>query len=367
MSDSALVLDIRLGFPGFSLVIDETAPAGGVTALFGPSGSGKTTLLRAIAGFETPDAGRILFGGETWFDRAQGVNLAPRRRGAGFMFQDARLFPHLDVEGNLRYAEARSSAGGDRRFSFDDIVRRFALAPLLARRTGALSGGEAQRVALARTLLTRPSLLLLDEPLAALDRARRSEILPWLDELADGFGLPILYVSHDLDEVVRLATRMMVLKDGRVAAFGPTADVVNAASPDDFAGAGASAVLDGVVVRHDPRLHLTEVRLADAMFSLPINPRLAPGDAVRLRIAARDIAIALNPPEGISVRNILAGEVSAIDADPASPYALIDVRTACGVVRARITRAAVEALGLAPGDKVCALIKSAAFEGPLSA
>lgn len=356
-----LGLDIRLHRADFELVVREWLPLDGVTAVFGPSGSGKSTLLRAIAGFETPAQGRITCADAVWFDAERGLDLAPHRRPAGLMFQDARLFPHLDVAGNLAFAERRAGRRGGR-VDRDAVIDALDLAPLLGRRVQRLSGGESKRVALARTLLGGPRLLLLDEPLAGLDEARKAEILPYLDALQERFQVPTLFVSHDVDEVARLADRMLVLAGGRVQLHGAAALVVEQL---DLRPLGerlhASVLVEGRVVSHDERLHLTRVDVAGDALTLPRIDRLAPGDAVRLRIRARDVAVAVSRPVGLSIRNVLPGRIGELIEDEPG-FADVRIDLAGCHVRARLTRAAVEDLTLTPGMAVYALVKSVSFE-----
>lgn len=362
MSADTLTLQVRLGFADFDLDVTEELELRGVTAVFGPSGSGKSTLLRAIAGFETPIAGRIACGKEVWFDREAGVNVRAHCRPVGFMFQDARLFAHLDVAGNLDFAVKRSRrrhAAIDR----DGVVAALDLEPLLPRRIGSLSGGERQRVALARTLLTRPGLLLLDEPLSALDRERKADILPYLENLPKWFGIPTLYVSHDIDEVAWLADRVLVLTEGRVQLHGPTAAILERLDLQPVTGRFEAGVLaEGRVTRHDPRLHLTYVDLQGDLLTMPMIERVPPGQPVRLRIRARDVAIATRRPEGLSIRNVLPGTLTDIVSEPATGVAEVFVQLRGARIRARLTRAAVEDLRLEQGMPVFALIKSVSFE-----
>ncbi len=362
MSADTLTLQVRLGFAGFALDLAEQLELGGVTAVFGPSGSGKSTLLRAIAGFETPVAGRIACGNEVWFDSEAGTNMPAHCRPVGLMFQDARLFPHLDVDGNLGFAVKRSRrprAGLDRQ----DVVAALDLLPLLARRIGSLSGGERQRVALARTLLTSPRLLLLDEPLSALDRERKAEILPYLENLPKWFGIPTLYVSHDIDEVAWLADRVLVLTDGRVQLHGPAAAIFERLDLQPVMGQFEAGVLaEGRVVRHDPRLHLTYVDLQGDILTMPMIERVLPGQTIRLRIRARDVALATRSPEGLSIRNVLPGTVTDIVSVPDTGVAEVFVQLRGARVRARLTQAATEELCLEKGMPVFALVKSVSFE-----
>lgn len=361
--DRATWLDIRtrVDLSDFTLEVDERIAARGVTALFGPSGSGKTTLLRAIAGFERPLRGRITLGAQVLCDVDAGIFVPPHQRPIGFLFQDARLFEHLDVTGNLDFA-ARRRGRGDARFARADVLSSLDLSPLLSRRVAGLSGGERQRVALARTLLSGPELLLLDEPLAGLDVARKAEILPYLQGVTRRFGIPTLFVSHDLDEVVQLSDRVLVLEDGQGAGEGPTAEIVEGLDLSRVAGRReASVVLEGRVLRHDARLHLTRVDLHGDTVSLPLAERLGEGEAVRLRVLARDVAIAVSRPEGLSIRNVLPGRVTSIR-DEGAGAADVTIQLREDHLRARLTRAAVEELELAEGRAVFALVKSVSLD-----
>lgn len=370
----ALSLDLRIERDDFVLRVVEDLPLAGVTAVFGPSGSGKSTLLRAIAGFDKPSNGRIRCGDTLWLDTAAGIEVPAHRRPAGLMFQDARLFGHLSVAGNLDYAQrravrrARQADGGGRGGGDGSVMDRAAviaaldLEPLLTRRVHGLSGGERKRVALGRTLLAAPRLLLLDEPLAGLDEARKADILRYLDTLQRRFHLPTLFVSHDVDEVVEVADRILVLAQGRVQLHGDAARVVEHL---DLRPAGerlhSSVLVVGRVVDHDDRLHVTRVDVAGDLLNLPRLQRVDTGEAVRLRIRARDVALALARPEGLSIRNVLPGTVSELNEDgPGFVDVRVDLR-GCHV-RARVTRAAVEDLGLVRGMAVHALIKSVSFE-----
>ncbi len=350
--------------PGFRLTLDERLADAGVTAIFGANGVGKSTLLRAIAGFETPVAGTVCWHGVAWFDNARGINVPAHRRPAGYLFQDARLFDHLDVMGNLNYAERRCR--GIRHMQRGDVVDALDLGPLLKRRVIALSGGERQRVALARTLLASPELLLLDEPLAALDAPRKADILPYLATVIRHFGLPTLYVSHDLDEVAQLADRMLVLADGRVVAHAALPRVLEQLDLGVITGRMENGVLlTGRVAGCDARLHTASVDIGGGqLLTLPLRADLAPGDAVRMRVRARDVALALDEPRRISIRNVLAGTLTRIEVDPSCGMVDAHVALAACSVQARLTLAAVEALQLQPGQRVFALVKSVSFEGP---
>lgn len=362
MSIDHLAIDARCAFSGFSLDVKQTIPLAGCTAVFGPSGAGKSTLLRLIAGFQHTDDGRIAFGDSVWSDSRAGVHVPAFRRPVGYMFQEGRLFPHLTVSQNLLYADKRSETN-ETSYSFGDIVDAFDLKTLRERRPATLSGGERQRVALARTLLTRPKLLLLDEPLSALDRRRKAEIIPYLDDLAGRFGAPAIYVSHNVDEIVRIADQTMILQDGRIEAQGATAEILNAYGVDMGNGAfEIGAVVAGVVHRHDKKYALTDVKIGDGVISLPINAAKAPGDAVVIRIDARNVAIAKTAPKDISIRNALAATITAISPRADSPFVDISLSVGDTALQAQITRAASDELALAPGQSVFALVKTASFE-----
>jgi molybdate transport system ATP-binding protein len=360
--EGMLTLRVRVEHPGFALDLAGELDLGGVTAIFGASGSGKSTLLRAIAGFESPSAGRITFRESIWFDSAKRIEVPAYQRPVGMLFQDARLFGHLDVSGNLAYAEGRR---GDLAKVFDraEVIEALDLDSLLSRRIESLSGGEAQRVAIARTLLANPRLLLLDEPLSGLDRDRKAEILPYLEAVTRRFQIPTVFVSHDIDEVARLADHVWVLADGLLQTSGPIASIVERLDLQPLTGRfEAGVVVEGRVLRHDLRLHLTTVDLHGDEFTMPLVERLIAGDPVRLRIRSRDVALATERPVGLSIRNILPGRVIDLVRmeNSGSVEALIELRQ--DRIRARLTLAAVEELGLEIGASVFALVKSVSFE-----
>lgn len=360
---SELSFDLRIGFGDFALSVAHEIPLHGITALFGPSGCGKSTLLRILAGIERKATGRITFAGETWQDGDGARALPAHQRGTGYVFQDARLFPHLNVAGNLRYAEKRSRGIGGG-IEFDQVVDALDLAPLLARRSTSLSGGERQRVAIGRTLLTRPRLLLMDEPLAALDFKRKAEILPYIERLPQVFGVPAIYVTHDIDEVARLADRMVVLRDGKLLASGSVETVLERLDlPSNGARFEPGVVLHARIVAHDQHYRLTQLDLQGQNLSVPML-EAAPGTSLRLRIRARDVAIATEKPSSISVRNILAASIAEIIPAENSPHADLLLDIGGMHLRARITRQSVDNLQLAPGRKVYALVKSVTLDAP---
>lgn len=340
----------------FALDVDFVVDRPGITALFGPSGSGKTTIIEAVAGLLRPDSGRIAVNGTPLLDTARGLDVPPRRRRFGYVFQDARLFPHLSVRSNLLFGWKRARPRAPQA-EIDRIVELLGLGRLLARAPRTLSGGERQRVALGRALLSSPRLLLLDEPMAALDQARRQEILPYLERLRDETRTPMLYVSHAIDEVTRLADRMVVLNEGRIAAAGSVFDIT--ARLDLFPITGrfeAGAVIETRVKSHDEVHDLTELALDGHSLLVP-RVDATPGTQVRVRIRARDVTLALDRPARISANIILPATVTEIRSDPG---AHADVQLACGDARliARITRHSVARLALAPGTPVFALVKS---------
>lgn len=333
---------------------------GRVTALFGRSGSGKTSLVNLVAGLTRPDRGRIVVDGRVLVDTAAGVFLPMHRRRIGYVFQEGRLFPHLSVGQNLGYGRWFAPAAG-RYQSFDDVVDLLGLGRLVDRRPEGLSGGEKQRVAIGRALLASPRLLLMDEPLAALDDARKAEVLPFIERLRDETRIPIVYVSHSVAEIARLASAVVVLADGRVVAEGPTDEVMRRLDLFPLvAEAEAGSTIDTTVEAHDGRYGLT--RLASRAGPLEV-PRLhlGLGHPVRVRVRARDVMIATARPEGLSALNVLEATVVAIRPDA---RAGADVALDCNGVPliARLTRRSVDALGLAPGHRVFAVVKSVAFD-----
>jgi len=347
--------------PGFRLEATLTAPTPGVIALFGRSGSGKSTLTNVIAGLLTPDAGTVRLDGEPLTDMRSGIVVPVERRRIGYVFQEPRLFPHLSVAGNLRYGERRRRAAATVA-AFDEVVPLLGLAPLLRKKPRQLSGGERQRVSLGRALLSQPRLLLLDEPLAALDVARREEVLPYLVALRDRLSIPMVYVSHQFEEVLRLATHLVLLEGGRVVAEGPVdemslyPDLQNIIGPDLV-----GAVVEGLVTRVNTETGSAELALGTG--TLQVSLRDVPvGARVRLQLLARDIILATQPVQGLSVRNALASTVIAISEDVFGAV-LVRVDVGGAIVLARITQDALRALQLRPGDAVWTLIKAVSTRG----
>jgi molybdate transport system ATP-binding protein len=336
------------------------AAAAGITALFGRSGTGKTSIVNSIAGLLRPARGRIVVDGEVLFDSERGIDVPRHRRRIGYVFQEDRLFPHLTVRQNLLFGRW-FAPHGERQAHLPEIVDLLGIGHLLVRRPGALSGGEKQRVAIGRALLVSPRLLLLDEPLASLDAARKAEILPYLERLRDVVKVPMVYVSHEINEVARLADTLVLLSEGVVTATGPVAEVM--ARLDSRLAIGrfeAGSILQARVVGHADCDGLTilahpsgELRLA--------RIEMMPGTLVRVRVRARDVAIAVGPVEGLSIRNRLQARVVEI-ADEPGPIVDVRLDAAGEPLMARVTREAVRELGLAPGRDVLALVKSIAFE-----
>jgi molybdate transport system ATP-binding protein len=359
-----LEFDIALERGEFRLSASDSRELAGVTALFGPSGSGKTTLLRCLAGLEPDCRGQVAFAGQVW--QNDNERLPTHRRGVSLVFQDTRLFPHLDVADNLRYAERRAS--GARGADFDAVVQQLDLAALLDRQTASLSGGEKQRVAIGRSLLARPRLLLMDEPLAALDLARRAELLPYLESLPRSFDVPILYVTHALDEVARLAEQMIAMADGRIQAGGPTAEMLERLDLASMAGpAEAGVLLTGRVAEVHPGNGLSRLEVSGQALSVPVSD-VPVGSELRLRVRARDVAIATQRPEYLSIRNVLSARILEIELSGDSPFAEVLLDLGDAHLRARLTRASVQELGLERRQSVFALIKSIAIDGqPLTA
>jgi len=354
-----LEVDVGLRRGAFALdcAFSSDAP---IVALFGRSGAGKTTVVQAIAGIARPERGRIVVAERTLFDAAAGIDVPPEARRVGYVFQDALLFPHLDVRANLHYGE-RLTPASERFVDPARVIALLGLANLLGRRPASLSGGERQRVAIGRALLASPRLLLLDEPLASLDGARKAEILAYIEILRDELRLPMVYVSHAVEEVTRLADHVVAIADGRVAAQGDATEVLS--RPEVGAWAGryeAGAVLEARVRRLDERWDLTTLEFPGGELVVP-NLDALPGEPVRVRVRARDVAIALEPPRGVSIRNAFPARVKALERQFG---AMVDVRLDVGGIPlvARITRRSADELGLAPGQPVVALVKAVSID-----
>ena len=332
----------------------------GVIALFGRSGCGKTTLVQFIAGLLDADEGRIDLNGVTLVDTHTGYSLAAQRRRIGYVFQDSRLFPHFSVRRNLLYGYQRSAAA-DRKINPDDVIGLLGLGTLLERRPHQLSGGEKQRVSLGRALLAQPRLLLMDEPLASLDQARREEVLPYLEQLRDTLALPMIYVSHQFEEVIRLASQVVLLEQGHVVATGGLGEISLHPQLRTIIGQDSvGAVLDGVIVGRDADNQLAQLKVGGN--TLQIESSAAIGTQLRLQLLARDLILAVQEPRGLSVRNVLRGTVRGVASDDAgSDVVRIDLGGPIAI--ARVTHAATLELGLRDELPVWVLVKAVSIRG----
>jgi molybdate transport system ATP-binding protein len=348
---------------GFTLQAEFEAPTPGIVALFGRSGCGKTTLVNIISGLLAADEARIQLDDVVLADTRAGISVPVERRRIGYVFQDARLFPHFSVLGNLRYGLKRSAPLPARQpIGLDDVVSLLGLAPLLGRRPHQLSGGERQRVGLGRALLSQPQLLLLDEPLASLDVARREELLPYLQALRDQLSMPMVYVSHQFEEVLQLATHVVLMEAGRVVAQGALSEVslrpeLRAIIGPDSVG----SVLDSVVSRTDPARAMADLQLGNSTLQISLRD-VAVGTPVRVQLLARDIILATEKPHGLSVRNTLQGVVSELSPDE-DEAVLVKVDIGGATVLARVTSDAASALNLRPGTPVWVLVKAVSTRG----
>jgi len=341
---------------GFTLDAELSVPMQGITALFGPSGCGKTTLLRAIAGLENCQRGYFSLGEDVWQDEQH--SLPPHRRSLGYVYQEANLFSHFNVRGNLEYGYKRLPATA-RRLAFEQVVNLLGIEPLLSRRAHNLSGGERQRVAIARALLTSPRLLLMDEPLAALDVNSKAEIYPFLERLHRELAIPILYVSHSPDEVARLADQLALMETGGIRAAGPIAEMLTRSDLPLAHGSEAESIIEAKVVGHDEAYHLTNLEFSGGQFTVPRN-ELAEGHVVRLRVLARDVSLTLAQQTNTSILNIFPARVEELLVE--NPAQMTVRLEAAGVsILSRITRKSAQALDLVPGKEVYAQVKSVAL------
>ena len=353
-----LQVDLRKRFGNFALDVAFEVEDGGITALFGRSGAGKTMLVNMLAGLLRPDAGLIRIGGQTLFDSVSRVNLPPERRRLGYVFQESRLFPHLSVRSNLFYGR-RFAPKGERFHDPARIIGLLGLEALLRRRPVTLSGGEKQRVAIGRALLAEPRLILMDEPLAALDATRKSEIMGYIERLSDALGVPIIYVSHALEEMTRLADQVVLMADGKLVAAGPAVDIMGRPDLSPHTGRHeAGALIETRVSGHDD-FGLTELAFEGGTLCVS-GLGLADGTSVRARIRARDVAIATTRPTDLSILNVFSGRVVEMHENSS---AAMDLELDIGVrLWARITRRSAADLGLEPGRKIYALVKSVAID-----
>jgi molybdate transport system ATP-binding protein len=353
----------KLNHPGFELDVDLDLAGRGVTALFGPSGSGKTSCLRMIAGLERSAPGArvyIAVNGEVWQDDSEDLFVPVHQRALGYVFQDPNLFTHLSVAQNLAYGMTRV-AKAQHRVSLDHAIALLGIGPLMERQPGTLSGGERQRVAIARALATSPRILLMDEPLAALDTRRKADILPYLEQLHNELDIPVLYVSHALDEVARLAEHLVLLEAGRVTASGPTNELLTRLDLPLAHGDTAGAVLTVTVLSHDPDDHLTLTSFSGGTLIIP-KQAVNPGQSLRIRVQARDVSLTLARQTGTSILNILSATVTALSPDnPGQVMVALDA-SGCPLL-ARVTTRSAHTLGLVPGLALYAQIKGVAILG----
>ncbi|HKT71632.1 MAG TPA: molybdenum ABC transporter ATP-binding protein [Steroidobacteraceae bacterium] len=346
----------------FTLDADFATPTPGVVALFGRSGCGKTTVIDIIAGLLAPDAGRVQLDDEVLLDTREGIRVPAERRRIGYVFQDSRLFPHRSVLGNLTYGQKRAARVAHA-IELDEVVTLLGLTTLLARRPHELSGGERQRVALGRALLSQPRLLLLDEPLASLDAARREEVLPYLTVLRDRLSIPMVYVSHQFEEVLRLATHVVVMENGRVKGQGSLNEVSLLPALRSIVGSEAvGAVIEGTVLSSDDARGFAQLRIGAG--TLQVAVRDAPvGAQVRVQLLARDIILATEAPRSLSVRNALHGYVAELIPDGDDAVLVRADIGAGAMVLSRVTQGAVSALDLQPGSSVWVLVKAVSTRG----
>jgi molybdate transport system ATP-binding protein len=357
-------IKLTLARADFSLDVDLTLPGTGITVLFGASGSGKTSLLRCVAGLERAPKGKpgqavVSIAGQVWQDDSAGIFLPTWQRSLGYVFQEASLFDHLDVRGNLAFGQKRAKSAAAK-VTLDAAIDLLGISSLMTRATHQLSGGERQRVAIARALATEPRLLLLDEPLASLDHARRQEVLPWLERLRDELKIPMLYVTHAADEVARLADTLVLLERGKATACGPVASVMTQTGAPQVWGDDAGALLHATMDARDERWHLARVAFGGGSLWLR-DTGLALGRQVRVRVLARDVSIATQQPAHTSIQNVLPCVIESLFVDKHPSQTLARLRCGDDILLARLTSRAVDALKLAPGMAVWAQVKSVAL------
>ena len=358
-------LQVRLSRVEFLLDVNLQLPAQGITAIFGPSGSGKTTLLRATAGLEKMAQGLIQIGSSIWLDTLQGIHLPTWQRPLGYVFQESSLLPHLDVQQNLNFGLKRALKSSDRALfdatqSMQTSIELLGIETLLKRMPDQLSGGERQRVAIARAIAMQPKLLLMDEPLASLDEARRQEIFPWLIRLRDELKMPMLYVTHSLEEVTRLADHLVVLDKGKTSAQGPVVDVFTQVGNPLRLGDDAGALIAGHIGAIDSQWHLSRVDFDGGCVWIR-DTGFPVGKAVRIRILARDVSLATSEPQNTSIQNHLHGSIQSITPDAHPSQVMVVLKCGAQEVLARVTKRAVDELGLQVGMPLWVQVKSVAL------
>lgn len=344
---------VRHRFADFSADVRFSVPAPGVTALFGPSGCGKSTVLSAVSGLLKADEARVVL------DDVVLSEVAPERRRIGVVFQDGRLFPHMSVAANLRYGLRRAPAGP---IAFDETLELLGIGHLLARYPARLSGGERQRVAIGRALLSQPRLLIMDEPLAALDSARKAEILPYLARLRDNLRIPMLFVSHHIEEVAQLADTLVLMSAGQVTACGPVGEIAARADLPLALGADAGAILGAEIASHDAHRGLTVLAAGEGVTIVVPGIDRPPGARVRVRIPASDVVLALEKPVRISANNIVPGTIRAVRDVPGRRLALAEILVGDNLLLSQLTPDSVANLDIRPGCPVLALFKSIAVQ-----
>lgn len=362
---NVLHLQIKMRRSAFKLDVDLQLPGQGITAIFGPSGSGKTTLLRAVAGLENNQHGRIQIGAQIWQDTQQGIDLPTWQRPLGYVFQESSLLSHLSVTDNLNFGLKRAlrSAGNtqsDATKALQASVELLGIGSLLQRMPHQLSGGERQRVAIARAIAMQPQLLLMDEPLASLDAARRQEIFPWLSTLRDELKMPMLYVTHSADEVARLADHLVVLDKGHVKVQGSVSAVLTQVVNPVVVGEDAGALIAGHIGQVDTQWHLSRVDFEGGYVWIR-DAGLPVGKTVRIRILARDVSLATTEPQNTSIQNQLRGSIKSITPDAHPSQVMVVLKCGAEEVMARVTKRAVDELGLQAGQPVWAQVKSVAL------
>lgn len=359
---SRLKARLKLARDTFTLDVDLDLPGRGISALFGHSGSGKTSCLRCLAGLEQADEAFIQINGEVWHDTERNLFVPPHRRPLGYVFQEPSLFPHLSVRGNLAFGWRRVAAS-ERKVELDQACQLLGIGHLLERKPSTLSGGEAQRVGIARALLSSPRLLLMDEPLAALDGPRKREILPYLERLHDELDIPVVYVSHAQDEVARLADHLVLLEQGKVMASGPIGPTLARLDLSLAQSEDAGVVLEGVVVGHQPDYGLFDLRLPGAVGpTLRIaHQHLQVGSTLRLKVQARDVSLTLAQDTTSSILNRLSVTVGECRAADNPAHVLVSLDAAGNPLLARITRYSADQLHVQPGQRLWAQIKSVAL------
>lgn len=356
----APVLRIALSMtrPDFGLAVNLMLPAHGITVLFGPSGSGKTTLLRCVAGLEQA-TGVVALEGDLWQDSQHHLFKPTWKRDIGYVFQEASLFAHMDVQQNLDYGVRRVHRSGNTQ-TLDHAVELLGIGHLLGRSTGSLSGGERQRVAIARALATQPKLLLLDEPLAALDLARRREVLPWLERLHDELRIPVLYVTHSVEELARLADHLVMLESGSIKVCAPVTESMASLEVAIAIGDEAGIVAAGEIVDRSSGDHMAQIRFGTNLV-WGRDPGLVLGQPVRLRILARDVSLSLSKHDDTTIQNRLQGVIESIDPDAHPSQTLVRVRCGATVILSRVTQRSLRSLGLQVGTCVWCQVKSVAL------